>query len=114
MSLRPRDFVVLDLITFFKTHCANASMITGEASEIKYLCGYINDPSGWCLLAPLLSELPHIHSYGFCLGLTQMDTLATIGQIADAVVASEEPKSALVGAGHAKFVAPTGARSPTD
>jgi hypothetical protein len=88
MAINTRDFVVQDLLTFFKTHCANPTLITGESSNVKHLCGYDADAAGWRLLAEPISELPHVQSYGCWLSATDMDQIATIGQIADALINS--------------------------
>jgi hypothetical protein len=92
MAISTRDFVVQDLLTFFKTNCANPSLITGENSNVKHLCGYDADLAGWRLLDEPISELPHIQSYGYWLSATDMDLIATIGQIADALIKSAKAK----------------------
>jgi hypothetical protein len=116
MAISTRDFVVQDLLIFFKSNCANPSLITGENSNAKHLCGYDADPAGWRLLDEAISELPHVQSYGYWLSATDMDQIATIGQIADALIKSgkaKQPSAALdvsLRRGSANFLPPRSVR----
>ncbi len=83
-----RDRVIQELVTFFKPRCAIPSLIKGESTNAKHLCGFDGDTGGWRLLAPLISDIPFIQSRGFFLSATAMDRVATIGQIADALIKS--------------------------
>jgi hypothetical protein len=108
MSISNRDFVVQDLLQFFRSRCSNASLIKDENSNVRHLCGYDTNLPGWRLLSETISFLPHIHNFGYALKATDMDKLATIGQIANALVASRKRVSsykANLRTGRAKFLA---------
>jgi hypothetical protein len=89
-----RDRVIQDLVVFFKSRCAVPSLIKGETSNAKHLCGYDGDTAGWRLLDVYISDLPYIQSRGYWLSATDMDSVATIGQIADALINSATKKLA--------------------
>lgn len=108
MAVSNRDFVVQDLLVFFRSRCAKPELIKGEDSNVRHLCGYDNNLAGWRLLANAISMLPHIHSYGYWLRATDMDGLATIGQLADKLLASRRRAanfSANIRTGKAQFLA---------
>jgi hypothetical protein len=114
MPVSNRDFVVQDLLQFFRSRCTNSSLIKDQNSNVKHFCGYDTNPGGWRLLADTISYLPHVHSFGYGLRATDMDGLATIAQIADALVASRRIPStykANLRTGKAKFLALDSERS---
>ncbi|MGT2501220.1 hypothetical protein ACVOMS_11085 [Bradyrhizobium guangxiense] len=63
-------------------------MIKDQSSNVRHLCGYDTNLAGWRLLADSVSFLQHVHAFGYGLRATDMDRLATIGQIADALLSS--------------------------
>ncbi|MHC4042851.1 hypothetical protein [Bradyrhizobium sp. 23AC] len=88
MPVSNRDFVVQDLLNFFRSRCTNANLIKNQTSNVRHLCGYDFNLAGWRLLADTISFLPHIHAFGYGLRATDMDRLATVAQIADVLVSS--------------------------
>jgi hypothetical protein len=94
MPVSEKNFVVQDLLVFFRSRCANASLIKDASSNVRHLCGYDFNLAGWRLLADTISFLPHIHSFGYGLRATDMDRLATIQQIANALLSSRRRMSA--------------------
>jgi hypothetical protein len=109
MGLSTRDFVVGDLLVFFRSRCTNSALIKDENSNVRSLCGYNANLPGWRLLSDPISLLPHIHSYGYWLRPTDMDNLATIGKIADKLISSKSkksrPQTTQLRTGKAKFIA---------
>jgi hypothetical protein len=71
MPISNRDFVVQDLLDFFRSRCTNASLIKDESSNVKHLCGYDFNLAGWRLLADTISFQPHIHAFGYGLRATE-------------------------------------------
>jgi hypothetical protein len=109
MPLANRYFVVQDLLQFFRSRCAQPDLIKDENTNARHLCGYDTNLAGWRLLADPISMLSHVHAYGYWLRPTDMDGLATIGQIADKLVASAKRSAAFKAnqrTGKAKFLAP--------
>lgn len=82
-----RQGVINCLVQFFKSRSGNPSVITGAASNVKVLCGYAKNPGGWRALSETISYLPPIASAGYSLKGTDMDRLATIGDIATKLMA---------------------------
>jgi hypothetical protein len=106
-----RDRVIQELVTFFKPRCAIPSLIKDENTNAKHLCGFDGDTAGWRLLDVPISDIPFIQSRGFFMSATSMDRVATIGQIADALIKSvaKAEVSALSGVerqGKARFLLP--------
>jgi len=107
MALSNRDFVVQDLLEFFRSRCAVPSLIKDETSNVRHLCGYDSNLPGWRLLSDTISLLPHIHAYGYWLAPTAMDKLGTIAQIANKLLASRKTSKPLkpeLRTGRAKFL----------
>jgi hypothetical protein len=94
MPVSDMNYVVQDLLVFFRSRCANASLIKDVNSNVRHLCGYDQNRAGWRLLADTISFLPHIHSFGYGLRATDMDGLASIQQIANALIASRRRMAA--------------------
>ena len=66
MPVSNRDFVVQDLLQFFRSRCTNSSLIKDVNSNVRHLYGYDTNH----LLADTISFLPHIHSFGYELKAT--------------------------------------------
>lgn len=102
-----RDFVVQDLLQFFRSRSANPGIIKNENTDVRHYCGYDNNLPGWRLLADTISMLPHINSYGYWLAPTDMDSLGTIKQITNKLMSKRTAKapSPDLRTGRAKFLA---------
>ena len=108
MALSNRDFVVQDLLEFFRSRCAKPEYIKDESTDARHYCGYDQNLPGWRLLADTISHLPHIQAFGYWLAPTDMDSLGTIGKIANKLVAARKRSTAIRSgerAGRAKFLA---------
>jgi len=107
MALTNRDFVVQDLLEFFRSRCAQPQLIKNESTDVRHYCGYDQNLPGWRLLSDTISLLPHVHSYGYWLNPTDMDSLGTIGQIANKLVSRKRsvPLKPKERTGKAKFLA---------
>jgi hypothetical protein len=107
MALTNRDFIVQDLLEFFRSRCAKPELIKGEATDVRHACGYDQNLPGWRLLSDTISMLPHVRAFGCWLNPTDMDRLGSITQIANKLMATRKrsvaPKQDLR-TGPAKFL----------
>jgi hypothetical protein len=113
MPISNRNFVVQDLLQFFRSRCTNASLISGETSNVRHLCGYDTNLAGWRLLSDTISFLPHIHTFRYFLRSTDMDGVRSIAQIADTLMDSRKRSNtykAKLRTGKAGFLALNGER----
>ena len=106
-KMNKRDFVVQDLLQFFKSRCGNPGLIKDRNTDVRHYCGYDQNLPGWRLLADTISMLPHVRSYGYWLAPTEMGRLSTIKQIADKLISKRASKtpSPRIRTGRAKFLA---------
>jgi hypothetical protein len=102
-----RDFIVQDLLQFFRSRCARPELIKNENTDVRHYCGYDSNLPGWRALSDTISSLPHVRSYGLWLAPTEMDKLGTIKQIADKLLSKRKAKvpSPQLRTGKAKFLA---------
>jgi hypothetical protein len=102
-----RDFVVQDLLQFFKSRCAKPDLIKDQNTDVRHYCGYDSNLPGWETLADTISMLPHIRAYGYWLAPTEMDSLGTIKQIANKLISKRTTNtpSPQLRTGRAKFLA---------
>jgi hypothetical protein len=106
MATLGRQGVIQCLVQFFKSRCGNPSLIQDANTNVRHLCGYDTNLPGWRLLSETISYLPPIASAGYTLKATDMDKLATIGQIADALITPPQKTPRKTGrTGQAKFLA---------
>lgn len=106
MAALSKQGVVKILVGFVKSRCGDPSLIKDANTNARHLCGYDTNLAGWRLLSESISYIPAIASAGYGLKATDMDKLATIGQIADALIAPPQKAPRKTGrTGKAKFLA---------